>query len=209
MSDRVEFENKLWDDGYARIMGLDEVGRGCLAGPVVAAGVIFEKGTFIPEIKDSKMLPEQDRNELSQIIKEKALFWTVQEGDVAVVDRLNILWASIDTMVKCVNAPKASPDYLLVDGNRYTSSLIPYTCLIKGDDRSMSIAAASILAKVHRDNYMRKLHESFPEFEWITNVGYPTAAHRKALREFGYTKHHRLSFNLGTELKYAAKAKIA
>ena len=208
MSDRLQYEKKLWKEGFKRVMGLDEVGRGCLAGPVVAAGVIFEPGTSIPEIRDSKQLTEQERDELSIIIKEKALFWTIQEGNIEEVDRLNILWASIAAMAKCVESADVVPEYLLVDGNRYTSSLIPYTCIIQGDDRSMSIAAASILAKVYRDKYMRQLHEEYPEFEWITNVGYPTLAHRKALRKFGYTIYHRTSFKLGTELKYS-KAKTA
>lgn len=208
MIDRLEFEQKLWDEGFQRVMGLDEVGRGCLAGPVVAAGVVFEAGTNIAEIKDSKQLTETERIELSALIKEKALFWTVQEGSIAEVDRLNILWASIATMAKCVDAAEVPPDYLLVDGNRYTSSLIPYTCVVQGDDRSMSIGAASILAKVYRDNYMKKLHLEYPEYEWQTNVGYPTRAHRNALKSFGYTEHHRMSFNLGTSRKYS-KSKTA
>lgn len=180
------------------MMGLDEVGRGCLAGPVVAAGVVFHPETDIPKIRDSKTIGEGERKELAQQIKEEALLWTVQEGSIAKIDELNILWASLHTMQKCVDATAITPDYLLVDGNRYISSLIPYTCLVKGDDRSMSIAAASILAKVYRDDLMRKLHEEFPEYGWDTNVGYPTAIHKKGLKEFGYTEHHRTSFKLGT-----------
>ena len=182
-------------------MGLDEVGRGCLAGPVVAAGVVFNPETDIPKIRDSKTIGEQERLELAEQIKDESLLWTVQEGSIAEIDELNILWASLHTMQKCVDATKITPDYLLVDGNRYISSLIPYTCLVKGDDRSMSIAAASILAKVYRDKLMKKLHEKFPEYGWNTNVGYPTAIHKKGLKEFGYTEYHRTSFKLGTNKK--------
>lgn len=199
---RTEFEQHLWDQGYHRIMGLDEVGRGCLAGPVVAAGVIFEPGTRIDGIRDSKKVPEKERSKLAEEIKEKAVFWTVQEGNIEEIERLNILWASIGAMQKCTEIKGAEPDYLLVDGNRYTSSLIPYTCLVKGDDRSFSIGAASILAKTHRDGLMKELSNSYPEFGWESNVGYPTPQHKKAVREYGITEHHRKNFALGTTLKY-------
>lgn len=199
---RTEFEDKLWAEGFKRIIGLDEVGRGCLAGPVVAAGVIFEPGVRIEGIRDSKTIPMKEREYLADQIKEKALFWSVNEGSIQEIDKLNILWASLATMQKCVDEKDATPDYLLVDGNRYTASLIPYTCLIKGDNRSMSIGAASILAKVYRDNLMKQLAAKFPEFGWETNMGYPTPHHKKALKKFGKTKHHRLSFKLGTAKKY-------
>lgn len=202
---RTEFEEQLWSEGFERVMGLDEVGRGCLAGPVVAAGVIFKPGTLIEGIRDSKTIPEGEREELAVKIKEQALFWTIQEGDIALIDKLNILWASLSTMQKCAETKEATPDYLLVDGNKYVTSLIPYTCLVKGDNRSMSIGAASILAKVHRDNLMKELATLYPEFGWETNVGYPTPHHKKALRENGFTKHHRLSFSLGTDKKYIRK----
>ncbi len=197
--DRLTFERQLWNEGFERVMGLDEVGRGCLAGPVVAAGVIFDSDNIIPEIRDSKKIPEDERKELAEIIKSEAKFWTIQEGEISRIDTLNILWASIETMQNCTEQKGANPDYLLVDGNKYTSSLIPFTCLVKGDDRSMSIGAASILAKVYRDNLMNTLHEEYPEFGWNHNVGYPTPKHKQALIEFGYTKYHRRSFKLGTE----------
>ncbi len=199
---RIEFEEQLWGEGFERIMGLDEVGRGCLAGPVVAAGVIFEKGVFIEGIRDSKKIPEKERESLAFEIKEKALFWTIKEGSIQEIDTLNILWASLSTMQKCVEEKGASPDYLLVDGNKYIASIIPYTCLVKGDDRSMSIGAASILAKVYRDNLMRELAVDYPEFGWETNVGYPTPKHKKALKEKGRTEFHRTSFKLGTNKIY-------
>jgi ribonuclease HII len=199
MTDRLKFERQLWSEGYERIIGLDEVGRGCLAGPVVAAGVVFKKGTDIPEIRDSKGIGEKERIVLSEKIKDEALYWSVQEGSIELIKDLNILWASLHTMQKCVDAIEPLPDYLLVDGNRYITSMIPYTCLVKGDDRSMSIAAASILAKVYRDELMKDLHERYPEYGWDTNVGYPTPPHKNALKVHGYTEFHRTSFNLGTE----------
>lgn len=200
--DRLEYEQKLWSEGYERIMGLDEVGRGCLSGPVVAAGVIFEPGTAIDEIKDSKSLSLDQRVELVEIIKEQAAFWTIKKCSPREIDRLNILWASIKAMQKCTQADGAEPEYLLVDGNRYGSTIYPHQCIVKGDDKSMSIAAASILAKVHRDNLMIALHEDFPHYGWDTNVGYPTRKHFEGLLEFGITEHHRRSFNLRTQKEW-------
>lgn len=200
--DRLAYEKMLWAEGFKRVMGLDEVGRGCLAGPVVAAGVIFHPDTNIPEIRDSKKIGENERVVLVKLIKEKAAFWTIQERPPSRIDEINILWASIEAMRFCAEASKAEPDYLLVDGNRYTTSLTPYTCVVKGDDKSMSIGAASILAKVYRDNLMAKLHNTYPEFGWESNVGYPTPVHKKGLREFGITPHHRKSFKLGTQKVY-------
>lgn len=202
---RLKIEKQLWKEGFQRIMGLDEVGRGCLAGPVVAAGVILKAGTKIEGIRDSKQISEFERFEIEKEIKAKALFYTVQEGSLAEIDELNILWASINTMQKCVEIAGANPDYLLVDGNRYTTSLVPFTCVVKGDDKSMSIGAASILAKNYRDRLMRKLAMEYPEYKWDENVGYPTPAHKQALQTFGFTKYHRKSFKLGTTLAYKKK----
>lgn len=202
MADLLEYEWTLWKEGFKRVMGLDEVGRGCLAGPVVAAGVILRAGTEIPGVRDSKVLSAEKRVELSHLIREKALFWTVQQCSVEEIDKLNILWASIQAMQRCAEAGGADPDYLLVDGNRYTASLIPCQCLVKGDDRSASIAAASILAKTYRDELMTELGNDFPEFGWEKNVGYPTKVHKAALVQHGYTRLHRQSFRLGTQKKY-------
>jgi ribonuclease HII len=202
---RLEIEQRLWNEGIERIMGLDEVGRGCLAGPVVAAGVILQPEASVPELlRDSKQLDEPQRLEMVDWIKEHALYYSIQEGSVEQIDRLNILWASIQAMQDCVEEAmnELPPEYLLVDGNRYTDTLIPYTCLTKGDDRSASIAAASILAKVYRDDLMRKLHEDYPHFSWNTNVGYPTQAHYAGLEEFGITEWHRRSFKLRTTKLY-------
>ncbi|MGM0588178.1 MAG: ribonuclease HII [Bacteroidota bacterium] len=207
--DRLKFEQKLWNEGLSRVMGLDEVGRGCLAGPVVAAGVILNPDESVPELlKDSKQLDEPQRLKMVAWIKSNALFYSIQEGSIADIDRLNILWASIKAMQTCVEEalaePEYAPQYLLVDGNRFTDSLIPYTCLTKGDDRSASIAAASILAKVYRDDLMRQLHLEYPYFSWDTNVGYPTQAHYQGLSKHGITKYHRRSFNLKTDKLHQA-----
>ncbi len=196
--DRLHFERLLWAEGFDRVMGLDEVGRGCLSGPVVAAGVIFKPGTFIEEIRDSKSVSLNERINLAKKIKEHAEFWTIKWCSPAEIDKLNILHASIKAMTKCAEVENANPDYLLVDGNRFSSGLCPYKCLVKGDDRSMSIAAASIIAKVYRDEWMIRLHEKYPYYSWNTNVGYPTAQHYEGLKEHGASKYHRKSFRLRT-----------
>lgn len=201
--DRYFYENKLWQENYKRVMGLDEVGRGCLSGPVVAAGVILKPGEKLDHrIADSKSIKETTRDELADYIKENVLFWTIQLCTVEEIDELNILRASLKAMNSCVETNNANPDFLLVDGNRYTDSLIPHACVVRGDDRSVSIAAASILAKVYRDEYMKKLHEEFPQFGWNENVGYPTKKHFEGLLENGYTVHHRKSFRLRTKQAY-------
>lgn len=203
MSDRLQYENRLWDQGYQRVMGLDEVGRGCLSGPVVAAGVILKPGcSGIMGIQDSKTLELDERERLEKVIKKESLFWSIQRCDVKEIDELNILWASIKAMQKCVESEGAQPDYLLVDGNRFSDSVIPYSCLVRGDDRSLSIGAASILAKVYRDRLMIELHDDYPQYGWNTNVGYPTRKHFEGLEKHGITEHHRRSFNLRTEKEW-------
>lgn len=198
--DLYRFEETLWQQGYKRVMGLDEVGRGCLCGPVVAAGVILHPESRLhDEINDSKILSKKQREELAGIIKKSAAFWTIKQCDPIEIDQINILKASIKAMYKCAEAESADPDYLLVDGNRFTDSLTPHQCVVKGDSRSVSIAAASILAKVHRDKVMAKLHEEFPYYGWDSNVGYPTQKHYAGLAKMGYTIHHRRSFKLRTE----------
>lgn len=194
--DANAFERPLWQEGFSRVMGLDEVGRGCLAGPVVAAGVIFSDGAIPAGIRDSKQLSAGKRADLVSRIKEQASFWTIQICTPSEIDELNILWASLKAMERCVEAAPLPPDYLLVDGNRYVPTLIPHQCLVKGDSRCVSIAAASILAKEYRDDFMRALDEDYPQFNWKNNVGYPTKDHYAALEGFGVTIHHRRSFNL-------------
>lgn len=180
-------------------MGLDEVGRGCLCGPVVAAGVILHPNSKLSTgIADSKTIDEENRNRLAEEIKEKANYWTIQQCSVSEIDEINILKASIKAIIRCSEYEGANPDYLLIDGNMFTSSVIPHSCIVKGDDKSVSIAAASILAKVHRDKVMRELHEEYPVYGWKTNVGYATREHFEGLKKHGYTKHHRMSFSLRT-----------
>jgi ribonuclease HII len=190
----TQFEERLWAQGFGRVMGLDEVGRGCLAGPVVAAGVILDPDRIPQGLHDSKQLSVKERERLDAEIRATALFWSVREGSVQRIDELNILWASIETMRECAEDPAAASDFLLVDGNRYASSLIPYQCVVKGDSLSASIAAASILAKQYRDALMMRLHEDHPAYGWDRNVGYPTKDHRQALATHGPTPWHRSSF---------------
>jgi len=198
------YETELWKDGFKRVMGLDEVGRGCLSGPVVAAGVIIKPGTKLdPAITDSKKLSDQKRRSFVHEIKEKSIFWTIQQCSPGKIDEINILKASILAMIKCSEQKKADPDYLLVDGNQFSTTLIPHKCIVKGDDNSASIAAASILAKVYRDDIMVQLHEKYPYYGWESNVGYPTAKHFEGLEKYGYTEHHRKSFKLRTEKKFS------
>ncbi len=199
-------EKRLWDEGFGRIMGLDEVGRGCLAGPVVAAGVILRPNSTIPGISDSKKINAKQRVVIAEKIKKNCLWWTVASCDVGEIEAYNILGASLKAMEKCVQRTKPDPDYLLIDGNRsITSMLVPLQTIIKGDHLSASIGAASILAKVYRDGYMADLHHKFPEYGWDKNAGYPTVYHYEALGKYGITPHHRTSFRLGTTRLYLQK----
>ncbi len=201
----TQFESRLWNEGYTRVMGLDEVGRGCLAGPVVAAGVIFDPDDIPEGINDSKQLSVHQRNHLYDVITSRAKYWVIQEGSIDEIDRLNILWASLNTMQRCETHSGAQPDYLLIDGNRYVPTLTPHTCVVKGDSRSVSIAAASILAKVHRDRLMSQFHNEYPMYCWDRNVGYPTKDHYEALMKFGITRYHRRSFRLRADFEYQEK----
>ncbi|MFC3417616.1 ribonuclease HII [Algoriphagus hitonicola] len=177
--------------------GCDEVGRGCLAGPVVAAAVILPSTYNNPWINDSKKLKKADREDLIAEIKDKALSWAIAEASVAEIDQINILNASFLAMERAVEQLEVRPEHLLIDGNRWRSKLgLEYTCVIKGDGKIASIAAASILAKVYRDQLMEGLALEFPHYAWERNVGYPTAAHREGIRKHGKTKWHRNSFKL-------------
>lgn len=177
--------------------GCDEVGRGCLAGPVVAASVILPVDYHNPWINDSKKLSRRNREELIEEIKEKSLAWSIAEASVIEIDQLNILNASFLAMKRAILKLRTSPDHLLIDGNRWKSDLeYPYTCVIKGDGKIASIAAASILAKVYRDKLMEKLALDFPHFAWERNAGYPTKAHREGIEKHGSTSWHRKSFQL-------------
>lgn len=177
--------------------GLDEVGRGCLAGPVVAAAVILPRDYVSKTLNDSKKLNERTRIELEEDIKANALAYAVAEVSHTEIDKINILNASFLAMHHALDQLDVTPELLLVDGNRFTKyKEIDHICVIKGDGKYLSIAAASILAKNYRDKLMSKLGEEYPEYGWNTNVGYPTKKHRQAIREFGVTPHHRLSFTL-------------
>lgn len=176
---------------------LDEVGRGCLAGPVVAAAVILPDDFFNNEINDSKQLSEKKRKELDIIIRRNAIDWAISEVSPQKIDQINILNASFLAMHLAVDQLKVVPEFLLVDGNRFnTYKEIPHFCAIKGDANYLNIPAASILAKNHRDNLMNKFHEEFPNYRWKNNKGYPTIAHRQAIEKFGITYLHRKSFKL-------------
>ncbi len=175
--------------------GVDEVGRGCFAGPVVTAAVILPKDFDHPLIKDSKKLSEKQRNEAVEIIKKHALAYTVAYGSVEDIDRFNILQATFKTMHKALDGLSVRPEHIIVDGDKFNSyRSIPHTCVVKGDANYYSIAAASILAKVERDNYMSELSKEFPVYKWSTNKGYGTADHREALLENGPTVYHRKTF---------------
>lgn len=178
-------------------VGCDEAGRGCLAGPVFAAAVILPDGFDCTNLNDSKKLTEKQRDELRLFIEENALCYSVASCSTEEIDQLNILWASVKAMHKALAGLTVIPEHIIVDGNRFKPfNEIPFSCVIKGDSEYQSIAAASILAKTYRDDYMKKLHKQFPQYDWNSNKGYPTPGHRKAIRENGITVHHRKSFNL-------------
>ena len=177
--------------------GCDEAGRGCLSGPVFAAAVILPKDFSNELLNDSKKLTEAQRYSLREVIERDAVAWAVGVVTAAEIDEINILRASILAMQRAVEQLKVVPQHLLIDGNRFTPyKNIPYTTVVKGDAKFMSIAAASILAKTYRDDYMLAISKEFPQYDWQKNKGYPTPKHRAAIREFGATPHHRMTFNL-------------
>ncbi len=177
--------------------GCDETGRGCYAGPVFAAAVILPRHFHHPLLNDSKQVKEKDRNTLRIIIEQEAISFSVARVEVKEIDRINILKASFKAMHLALDQLKQKPQLLLIDGNRFIKyKRIPHTCFVKGDGRFASIAAASILAKTYRDEYMLNLHGSFPQYNWKNNKGYGTAEHRKAIEQFGLCEHHRKSFNI-------------
>lgn len=177
--------------------GCDEVGRGCLAGPVVAAAVILPKGYRHSLLNDSKQLSKHKREVVRRDILRDAIAYAIAEIDNHEVDKLNVLKASIAGMHRALDQLSKEPELILVDGNKfYPYHEVPHHCIIKGDGKYMSIAAASVLAKTHRDALMEKLAFSHPEYSWDTNVGYPTKAHRAAIAKYGITPYHRKSFRL-------------
>lgn len=177
--------------------GCDEAGRGCLAGDVYAAAVILPPGFTNELLNDSKQLTEAQRYQLREVIEREALAWSVGIVTAAEIDKINILRASILAMHRAVDGLKIRPEHLLIDGNKFTPYPgITHNTVVKGDATYMSIAAASILAKTYRDDYMMRLAEEYPMYDWQSNKGYPTAKHRAAIKEFGVTPYHRLSYNL-------------
>lgn len=177
--------------------GCDEAGRGCLAGPVFAAAVILPGNFSNSLLNDSKQLSEKQRELLRPIIEKEALAWAVAQVNTNEIDEINILNASFLAMHKAIGKLKITPEHLLIDGNRFNKyNNIAHTCIIEGDAKYLSIAAASILAKTYRDDYMKQLHTHFPEYCWNENKGYATKKHRAAIQQFGATCHHRKSFTL-------------
>ncbi len=182
--------------------GVDEAGRGCLAGPVYAAAVILPPGFRNPGIDDSKKLNHKERDRLRSIIEKKALYWAVAVCSPTEIDKLNILWASVKAMHKALDKIKTQPDLILIDGNRFKPyKSITHHCIVDGDAIYLAIAAASILAKTHRDEYMAALHQDFPHYGWDNNKGYPTKEHKKALYQYGECQHHRKSFQWNLPLQ--------
>lgn len=177
--------------------GVDEAGRGCYAGPVFAAAVILPEGFYHPLLNDSKQVSAKQRALLQEVIETKALSWAVASVDNDEIDRINILQASFKAMHLAIEQLTPAPGLLLIDGNRFKPyTQTPHQCIIKGDSKLASIAAASILAKTYRDAYLLKLHEEFPQYGWDKNKGYGTAVHRKAIEQYGLCKYHRKSYRI-------------
>ena len=182
--------------------GCDEAGRGCLAGSVYAAAVILPQNYSHPYLNDSKQLTEKRRMILRKDIEKDAIAWAVGVVSPEEIDEINILKASFLAMHRAIDQLKVRPEALIIDGNRFTPyQNLPYTPIVKGDSKYLSIAAASILAKTYRDEYMEELHTQYPQYEWSKNKGYPTVAHREAIKKYGTTPFHRMSFNLLGEEK--------
>ena len=179
-----------------REAGCDEAGRGCLAGPVFAAAVILPPDFYDPLLNDSKQMTARNREKLRAVIEREALAWAVEAVSAERIDEINILNASFEGMSLAAARLDPAPEFLAIDGNRFRTQLeIPYKCFVKGDGRFASIAAASVLAKTHRDEYMERIAAQYPMYGWLKNKGYPTREHRLAIREHGLSPHHRLTFN--------------
>ena len=177
--------------------GCDEAGRGCLAGSVYAAAVIFPENYQNEELNDSKKLTDKRRKQLREIIQRDAVAWAVGIVTPEEIDKINILNASILATHRALDQLKVRPEAVIVDGNRFKPyQSLPHTTIVKGDGKYLSIAAASILAKTYRDDYMDKLAEEYPQYDWLSNKGYPTKKHREAIRQYGITPYHRKTFNM-------------
>ncbi|MFQ5753649.1 MAG: ribonuclease HII [bacterium] len=191
----LTYEKELWNKGLNNVVGVDEAGRGPLAGPVVAAAVIFTKEPYIPMIDDSKRLSAEIREFLYDIILKEAFDYGIGLADVKEIDKINIYQASFLAMERALDNLNIIPDFILVDGRAFPNDKIPYTAIVKGDSLCFSIAAASILAKVTRDRIMCKYDEKFPHYGFAHHKGYPTRAHLDAIEKYGYCKIHRQSFH--------------
>ena len=190
--------------GYQFEAGTDEAGRGCLSGPVVAAAVILPLDYHNKLLNDSKQLSEAKRKKLRPIIEKDALAFGVSFINEKEVDQLNVLQASITGMHRAISMMSITPEYIIVDGNKFKPYKdVPFETIVKGDAKYLSIAAASVLAKTYRDDFMEKIHKEFPFYNWKNNKGYPTKEHRKAIQEYGITKYHRKTFKLlPSQLKF-------
>ena len=189
-----EIEKELFEKGYNLIAGVDEAGRGPLAGPVCAAAVVLKDGQFIEGVNDSKKLSEKKREELYDKIIKEAVSYAICFSDEKEIDKINILNATFKAMNEAVNSLNVTPDYVLIDGNRIKGMDLPHECVVKGDAKCNSIGAASILAKVSRDRYMKKIHELYPEYGFDKHKGYPTKLHYEKIKEYGILPLHRLTF---------------
>lgn len=192
--DMLEYEKKYWAMGKKLVAGIDEAGRGPLAGPVYAACVVFEPGVVIDGINDSKKLSEKKREQLFDIIKEKALYYSIVSVDEKEIDRINILEATFKAFRESLNSLPKMPDIALIDGNRAKEIPTEYETIVKGDSKSQSIAAASILAKVARDRFVMELDEKYPQYGFKKHKGYPTKDHYAAIEKYGPSPVHRLTF---------------
>lgn len=197
--DNLYFEKQLYKEGKFYIAGVDEVGRGPLVGPVVAAAVILPQNLVIEGLTDSKKLSEKKRNEYDKIIKEKALAYSICEIDASVIDKVNIYEATKIAMKKAIEGLNITPDHILIDAMRLDVD-IPSTSIIKGDFKSETVAAASVLAKVYRDNLMYELDKEYPMYDYQKNKGYPTKEHIQAIKKYGITKHYRKTYGPVKEL---------
>ncbi len=192
--------NNLFNDKTEA--GCDEAGRGCLAGPVFAAAVILPYNFKNELLNDSKKLTEKQRDELRRVIEKEALSWAVATVNAQEIDDINILNASFLAMHRAIEKLNITPDYLLIDGNRFKPyKKIPHHCIIKGDGKYLSIAAASILAKTHRDEFMKKIAVEYPDYFWEKNKGYPTLQHKMAIQKHGFTPYHRRTFNANIQTR--------
>ncbi|MBE0649740.1 MAG: ribonuclease HII [Bacteroidales bacterium] len=193
---------KSWSSENITEAGCDEAGRGCLAGPVFAAAVILPPGFENELLNDSKQVTKKNRDLLRVIIEKEALAWAVGEVSSEEIDEINILNASFLAMHRAIDQLNLRPELLLIDGNRFKKyNNTPHHCIIKGDGKYLSIAAASILAKTYRDEYMERIHAEFPVYGWNTNMGYPTLKHKLAIQQYGSCIHHRKTFNAAIQTK--------